>query len=234
MSEMDVVYVTREGENPELRYSLRSLVNVPHRNVWVVGGAPSWLNPETVNHRFRMQNGTPYRSTRGHIAMACDTPEISNPFVLWNDDFFAVKKITHTDVLHRGSLTEFAEKMSSGTAWSKSLRETARLISTWEKPDHVEWKSYDLHTPLIVYKSDMREALRIADKLTVDAAHLRTIYGNIAFEGAGTIYNDPKVLRRSDPFPRGPWLSSSDNTFLSTVEPVLRYLFPDPCIYEKG
>jgi hypothetical protein len=41
------------------------------------------------------------------------------------------------------------------------------------------------------------------------------------------------MLRRSDPFPAGAWLSSSDDTFRSTVEPVLRYLFADKSPYEK-
>jgi hypothetical protein len=49
----------------------------------------------------------------------------------------------------------------------------------------------------------------------------------------GTPINDPKMMRRTETFPRGPWLSSRDNVFKSTVEPVLRYLFPDPSPYEK-
>jgi len=93
--------------------------------------------------------------------------------------------------------------------------------------------SYDLHVPLIIHKTEMREALRMANDVTVDAVHLRTLYGTLAGLG-GVEHCDPKLMRRSDPFPQGAWLSSSDTTFRSTVEPVLRYLFPDKSPYEKG
>ena len=47
---MDLVYVVRDGANPELRYSLRSVaVNLPHDRVWIVGHVPAWITGcETV------------------------------------------------------------------------------------------------------------------------------------------------------------------------------------------
>jgi len=92
--------------------------------------------------------------------------------------------------------------------------------------------SYDVHLPLVVHKEAMRDALRLAKNITADAVHLRTLYGAVA-GCEGVEHDDPKLMRRSDPFPRGAWLSSGDNTFRSTVEPVLRYLFPDKSPYEK-
>ena len=45
--EKDIVYFVKESEsNEELRYSLRSLVNFPHRYVWFYGGCPEGLNPD--------------------------------------------------------------------------------------------------------------------------------------------------------------------------------------------
>ena len=232
---MDIVYVNKEGENPELRYSLRTLQNITHDNVWVFGGSPSWLNHDTVHYRSNAQRASPYSSTRSHIAAACNTREVSDPFLLWNDDFYVMKPIIDVPIMHRGSLKEWISKTPQArTIWWTGLYETAALINTFEKPDHVEWKSYDIHVPLPIYKYEMKEALRLATKIRTDAVHLRTLYGNIAVEGIGTMVVDPKVTRRKDPFPRGPWLSSGDDTFLSTVEPVLRYLFPDPCEYERS
>jgi hypothetical protein len=92
--------------------------------------------------------------------------------------------------------------------------------------------SYDVHLPLIIHKTEMREALRLAKAVRTDAVHLRSLYGAIAGLG-GVEHRDPKMMRRSDPFPRGAWLSSGNDTFRSTVEPVLRYLFPDKSPYEK-
>lgn len=227
---MDVVYPNRDGENLELRYSLRTLENVDHDRVWVFGGAPAWLNLETVVHHKRMQGGSPYSSTRGHITAACNTPEVSDPFMLWNDDFYAMQPVGIMPVYHRGSLNALLEENAkSKTPWAKGLRETAVLLG-----DAMETtvRSYDLHMPLVIHKTEMLEALRWAKKARIDAVHLRTLYGVVADLG-GVECSDPKMMRRTDPFPRGPWLSSSNDTFRSAVEPVLRYLFPDKSQYEK-
>jgi hypothetical protein len=227
----DAVYVLRDGDNPELRYSLRTLANVEHDRVWIFGGAPSWINYTTVTHHKRIQGGTPYSSTRGHIQAACYTAEVSDPFVLWNDDFYAMRPIGSVPLYHRGPLEAMLEEYAAlRTPWAKGLRGTVGLM---EKRGLLAGAmSYDVHLPLVVHKEAMREALRLAKNITADAVHLRTLYGAVA--GCdGVEHDDPKLMRRSDPFPRGAWLSSGDNTFRSTVEPVLRYLFPDKSPYEK-
>lgn len=231
---MDIVYVNRDGENPELRYSLRSLENVEYEAVWVFGGSPVWLNPVTVNIRERRQRPSAYLSTRDHIAAACNTADVSDPFLLWNDDFFAMKMVGEVPIMHRGSLADMVAEFSGvKTPWAKGLIETAHVLS--QTDDVVDPVSYDLHVPLIIHKAPMRAALRMADKMRSDAAHLRTIYGNLCLDAStGVKITDPKMKRKSDPFPQGRWLSSGDDTFRAAVEPVLRYLFPNPSIYEKG
>lgn len=227
---MDVVYVNRDGENPELRYSLRTLHHVTHHQVRIFGGAPSWVNPDWVHHHKRMQSGSSYRSTRAHIKAACGTPEVSDPFMLWNDDFFAMKPIGEVPLMHRGPLDAMVERHGGmKTLWARALRETAEMVEKRLGPMGL---SYDLHAPLIVHKEPMRDALRWAEKAKCDAVHTRTLYGNLADLG-GAETHDPKMMRRSGPFPAGPWLSSGDDTFRSAIEPVLRYLFPDKSVYER-
>jgi hypothetical protein len=227
---MDAVYVNKDGENPELRYSLRTLKHVTHHQVWIFGGAPVWINPETVQHVRRLQKGSPYRSTRAHIAAACGTPEVSDPFMLWNDDFFAMQEVGEMPLLNRGPIAEVMEQYANvKTLWARGLRDTALML----RERDLESISYDLHVPLIVHKEQMREAIRWADKARCDAVQARTLYGNLVPLG-GTPITDVKMSRRSAPFPEGPWLSSSDDTFRSVVEPVLRYLFPEKCNYERG
>lgn len=228
---MDAVYVNRDGENPELRYSLRTLKNVEHDHVWIFGGAPVWVNQDTVEFRKRMQGGSPYATTRGHITAACNTAEVSDPFMLWNDDFFAMRKVGNVPIYHRGSMSAMLERFADlKTAWAKGLRETAVML---EKRDLLEDAvSYDLHMPLIVHKAEMLEALRWAKQGRTDAIHVRTLYGALMGFG-GVEHHDPKMMRRSDPFPAGAWLSSGSDTFRASVEPVLRYLFPEKSPYEK-
>lgn len=227
---MDVVYVSRDGDNPELRYSLRTLVNVNYDNVWIFGGAPVWTSDE-IMYRRRRQGGSPYSSTRDHIKAACNTPEVTDPFMLWNDDFFAMRPVGEVPVYHRGSFEALLDSTAAmKTPWARGMRDTAAFM---EKRGMLAGAlSFDAHLPLIIHKEPMREALRLAQNVRADAVHLRTLYGAVAgLEGEE--HPDPKLMRRSDPFPRGAWLSSGDDTFRPTVEPVLRYLFPDPSNYEK-
>lgn len=226
---MDVVYVSKDGENLELMYSLRTLIHVGHDRVWVFGGAPAWINPDTVTHRKRMQAGSPYSSTRGHIKAACDTAEVSDPFLLWNDDFFAMREIGSVPVYHRGPMESMLDNPLK-TPWVKGLRETAALMK--QRGMLAGAMSYDVHLPLVIHKKAMLEALRMAKNIHADAIHLRTLYGAIAGLD-GIQHEDPKMMRRTDPFPSGDWLSSGNDTFRSTVEPVLRYLFPEKSPYEK-
>lgn len=227
---MDAVYVNRDGENPELRYSLRSLAHAPHRGVWVFGGAPHWLNTDRVSYVPRPQKLSSYLSTRAHLQAACETDDVSDPFTLWNDDFYAMRP-TSVIWMHRGPLADLIRQFAQHrTPWVKGMTEAATILNREGIEDPL---SYDTHHPMIVHKEEMLAALRLVRNARVDAVHLRTIYANL-IGGGGTLVEDCKLLKRTDPFPRGPWLSSGDGTYRSTIEPVLRYTFPDPCIYEKG
>lgn len=228
---MDVVYVNRDGGNPELAYSLRSLKNVPHHNVWVVGGAPYWLNTDTVRYLPRPQSGSPYTATMDHIMVACCNLEVSDPFMLWNDDFYAMKPV-QVQTLHRGRLADLIRQYSmQRTPWSKGMADAYRVLAGFDLDDPV---SYENHIPMIIHKEVMRSAVRVVQRLKMgEFSHLRTLYGNMADLG-GVEAPDVKMVRRSDPFPKGPWLSSGDATFRATVEPVLRYLFPDLSPYERN
>lgn len=228
---MDVVYVCRDGSNPELRYSLRTLVNVEHDRVWIFGGAPNWINLAKITLQRRRQGGSPYASVRGHIGAACNTVDVSDPFVLWNDDFYAMHYVDPMPLYHRGPLESVLKTYAMlKTPWADGLRKTAALMERREMLAGA--MCYDVHLPLVVHKAPMREALRLAKNVPTDAVHLRTLYG--ALSGLeGVEHHDPKLMRRTHPFPRGAWLSSSDDTFRSTVEPVLRYLFPDKSPYER-
>lgn len=228
---MDVVYVNKDGENPELRYSLRSLTHVNHGRVWVFGGAPVWLNTDTVEFRGRAQKRSAYASTRDHIRAACMDPDVSDPFMLWNDDFYAMEPVGTIPVYHRGLLSDALEDFAPlNTPWGKGLRETARLIENSGRENPL---FYDIHLPLIVDKMTMLAALGWAKDAQVDAVHLRTLYGSLANPELTQQHPDPKMMHRGDPFPVGSWLSSGSSTFRYVVEPVLRYLFPNPSIYEE-
>lgn len=228
-----MVVPVREGAtNQQLRYALRSwAAHLPHGRVWIVGYRPPWLTG--VEHIPTMQRGTKYANTTLAVRKACEHPDVSEQFLLCNDDFFVMQPLPEQmPVLHRGPVREVERYYASRAngKYLRGLRETRDLLVSLDHPDPL---SYELHVPLPVSKAGMLEALDIGAHL--DVLHKRTLYGNLAGLGGERI-DDVKVLHRGPRFPR-------DSTFLSTmpdsftngmVGAHIRRAFPRPCRYERG
>ena len=94
---MDIVYILGSGsvwENNELRYSLRSVAkNISDvGKIFIVGEFPEWLQnvthipcPDTYK--------TKWRNAYTKVLLACENPNLSDDFLLMNDDFFVLKPI---------------------------------------------------------------------------------------------------------------------------------------------
>jgi hypothetical protein len=216
---MDVVYLCRNGENEELRYSLRSLKNIDHGRVWVFGGAPAWLTG--VEFVETDQSGVKRVNTHAALKLACAHPDISDEFILMNDDFFIVESCD-IPVAHMGSLTEakadYAARYpnSNYTQW---LNGTAAVLTAQGIDDPL---SYELHIPMVFDKALLGEILTTYD---TPGLLYRTIYGNLLGIG-GVQMADVKVYDGKQAVPHGPFISSVETSF-PAVEPVLRYLLPD-------
>src|SRR5690606_40329879 len=95
---MDVVYLVRPGNrNEELRWSLRTLVNLPHDRVWIVGHLPNWIDRHKVQYLRTEQYELKHTNTLNNLATACDHSDISDRFVLMNDDFFVLQPVDQLD-----------------------------------------------------------------------------------------------------------------------------------------
>ena len=233
---MDAVYVCRSGQNFELRFSLRSLAAfVPHDRVHIVGGWPPWIDRSAVRTHLRPAARTKYATTTAHLRYACEQSGVSDPFMLWNDDFYAVRPIEDpVDAcgVHRGPLDQVVQQYRGMRgAWADGLRATAGRLAGL-LPGRELW-CYELHVPLIVHKAPMLHALQVAESMRVAAPHKRTLYGNLAGLG-GVQVRDPKVTQATGQWPDGDWLSSDDAGFSRVVAPHLKVLFPEVGRYETG
>jgi len=227
---LDVVYLIKGGHNEELRWSLRSLANVPHDRVWLFGGKPpKWVqNTKCVR---TPQDGTKYVNTTAAIKAACEHPDVSDPFILMNDDFYILRRTQSIPALHRGPVDEviadYKARFSKGNTYIVGMERTMLRLQEmgYERP-----LSYELHTPMVVEKAAMLEALEAGSDLEV--IHKRTMYGNIAGLGGRRI-DDVKVRNKTDTIPRGTYLSMVEGSF-EEVRPVLRYFLGDDlCEYES-
>lgn len=232
MTEYDLVVPVREGAaNTQLRYALRSwAANLPHRRVWLVGYRPPWV--ADVGHVPTRQTGTKYANTTAAVRAAIEHPDITDRFILCNDDFFVMTpQPQELPVYHRGPVRDVEAYYATrgNGAYLRGLRETRDLLVSLGHPDPL---SYELHVPLPVDKAGMLAALEAGRHL--DVLHKRSFYGVLAGIG-GEYMADVKILRR------GPRAFDASSPFLSTmpdsfahghVGQHIRRAFPLACRYE--
>lgn len=232
MGALDIVVPVREGPvNEQLRYALRSwAANLPHGRVWLVGGRPSWA--VGVEHIPTRQDGTKYRNTTRAVEAACLHPEVSDPFLLCNDDFFVLRRQEAMPVYHRGPVAQVeAYYATRGNGkYLRGLRQTRDLLVELGHPDPV---SYELHVPLPVHKRGMLAALEVGRHLPV--LHKRSMYGNLSRIG-GERMADVKVLHRAPRYDTSSgFLSTMPDSFAhGAVGAFLRQAFWQPSRYERG
>lgn len=227
---MDIVYINRPGDdNEELRYSLRSLSNIPHDRVWVFGDGPVWLrNVELVKLPRKTDKQV---SALENLIAACQHPEVSDPFLIMNDDFFIMRPMERVPFLNMGPLDRVIEEHRKGSAYRMAMEKTRDLLLTLVD-DPIGLVSYELHIPMEIEKNGMLLALCLGQG--IHGLHNRTMYGNLE----GLISSEAKDMKiyRNDTrttYPEWPLLSTSDRTF--KYHPVGRYIresFKEPSPYE--
>ena len=222
---MDIVYFVKDTkENEELRYSLRSLKNLDHDKVWFFGGSPRGLKPDQVV--IVMQNqGTKYDNVHNMYSYVLNS-DVSEDFIMFNDDFFVMQKVESVLPVHRGSLYEYIVKVEDNnggmTAYTRRLRKTTKALEEAGLPT----RCYEMHLPMVYNKDKLRAALKKFPGLN----GVRSIYGNMYYEGDKI--PDCKVFKYNQPLPEGPFLSTSDATWRYYLGDTIREKFDTPSEYE--
>jgi hypothetical protein len=233
---MDLVYICRDGDNEELRYSIRSAVaNLPHDKVWVVGGKPDWYSG---NYIPVPQTKTKYMNAKTNMLVISETKEISNNFILMNDDFFILKPQKSIRYYHGGSLLnkiKHLQKRYGSGAYIKLLLATKHFLKTRGIFDTLD---YALHVPFKMNRNKLKEILQFDVSWRIAYGNLYSVGGTEVKINSGDS-KDVKVYKYdgqlhgivkntiSDIF-----LSSNDDSF-DVLLPKLQELFPEPSSYEK-
>lgn len=228
---LDIVYFVRDGRfNEEFRYSLRSVCkNMPYRRIWVFGGCPKTITPD-IRVRVAQKGKTKWDKVRTMFRMAAENKEITDDFILFNDDFFIMKPMGKIVPLYRCSLDEHIEildKAYKNSSYSGIVKEVRDELK--KKVDNP--LSYELHVPFVFNK---KKLLKLIDKYP-DQHCTRTLYGNL-YKIGGEKSNDVKVFSLRPPF------DYKDSAMLSTEDGVVnvnndiwRFIkksFPTRCKYE--
>jgi hypothetical protein len=230
---VDAVYICRGGPNEELRYSIRSVIkNMPHSKIWVVGGKPDWY---VGNYIEVLQDGQKYDNARANLKAIVDSDEISDDFILMNDDFFVINKIESVPTWYTGTIRARVEEIKKtrmpNSSYIRLLSKTNKAIQQLGIDVPLD---YELHTPMVMNKQKLGNVINI-DSLW------RSTYGNMYGIG-GSIHQDIKVYGLSGIHDRNgfnidlkaePFISGSDSSFHLLYNEILKDLLPNPSIYES-
>lgn len=231
-NKIDVVYPvqpTRNG-NAELRYSLRSLSNMPHGKVHIFSDYIPWLSKEVVWHPSSDRPGkSRFANVNTTLLRACDDPNISDPFVFMNDDFFVMQKIKELPYYANGTLQQHWDYLHQFYVMSKYMRD---LLETQSELKRLGYGTIDfeVHCPILFYKDKLREVLTAYP----NTACRRTIYANMAEVDWEQVI-DFKIYGFGDFDKNRPFVSSSNGNFdrQSVVRSLVRSTFTQPSKYEK-
>jgi len=230
---MDFVYICKEGINEELKYSIRSVIeSFPDSNIWVVGGKPDWYVGNYINVE---QKESKYKNAVENLKTISTSDQISESFVLMNDDFYIIKKIDKIENFHGGYLLNkinLYQKLNGNSQYTRKLSGTYKKLKAlgFENP-----LDYELHVPMIMEKEKLKIILELIDQFL-----WRSIYGN-KFEVGGTEMQDVKV------YTTGPlvlksynlnidshtYLSSADSSFNNIFNKILKDKFNKKTKFEK-
>ena len=216
---MDIVYILkREDFNLDLAYSLRSVEAFVsgYDRIWFAGYKPSWIRG--IKHVHTLQIGTKWMNGFGNIVAACNHADVSDDFVLFNDDFFAIRPVDlRTDINLYNKTLDAAikdQEKHSASKWRLSFKQMRTLL---RKLGSQHFMSFELHLPIIINKLAY---LEIINRPEVQA-HIskygiimsRTLYGNLCWRNP-TPMHDCKLHRKQDATYQmlsGQWLSVYDH-----------------------
>ena len=232
LAKTDIVYFVKETPtNEELRYSLRTVEkNFPHRKGWIYGGAPFGIKTDELV-RLAQTGDNKWDKVRNMFQMVCRNEEITENFVLFNDDFFIMKPVKSLQYMYRCSLEEHIDIVeqkfgNAPTNYTKQLRKLAAVL----EENGLDTKSYELHLPIIFNRKKLQEMMH-----KFPSVHgTRTLYGNY-YNVGGRKTADVKVFRRDQPFSKSSrFLSTDDLIFRDCpVGDYIREKFPDKSRFEE-
>jgi hypothetical protein len=229
---VDFVYLCRNGNNEELRYSIRSVYkHVDSPKIWVVGGKPSWY---TGNYAKSDQSGDKYKNVINSLNTIVNNEGISDDFILMNDDFYIIKPIKKIQTYHGGKFknkVDLFSKNARSSYYTSLLKNTMTELKNAGIEDPLD---YAIHVPIELNKEKLSTVIN-------PNVSIRTIYGNL-FNVGGIEIDDVKFHRvATRKWAKNPdldtinfeYLSTGDDSFLEVYDFILKDMFKDPSPLEK-
>lgn len=215
---MDFVYICRNGENEELRYSIRSVLHFyPNAQIHIFGGKPKWYSGNYIEVK---DVGNKFNNIDECYKAICNTN--LETFILMNDDFYIIDN-PKGFMYYDGLLEDKIKRHMSDYGLSKYSRVLSDTNKKLKKMGIDQPLNYDIHTPMIFEKTKLSEVIHLSSAP-------RSMYGNI-FKVGGEKIQDVKVYRGTEQIKAsGYFLSSEDNSF-DKIKDFLKnkFIIPSYC-----
>lgn len=229
---MDYVYICRKGDNEELRYSIRSVVkHMPPGKIWVVGNKPDWY----IGNFIPVEDtGGKFTNITNAIAVAANSKEISDDFILMHDDFFVIKPVNNISTMHNGYLADKINEYIKLDPGSRYVDVLSRAYSYLKRRGIKNPLDYDIHVPMIMNRNKLKSVVKKTNAPM-------SVYGNI-FQIGGEQVTDVKIYTKFNKLSNRshdvmnsdfPFVSCEDKSFAKLHRALLRSMFPNKTIYEK-
>lgn len=227
---MDIVYVYKHwwGNWLELKYSLRSLVNINHNNVYIVWDKPDWAK-NIIHIPVPDDKWSKYLNVLGKYRAICENENISENFVLMNDDMYIMEPITDIPYYIKWTLKEHIEYIKEKHWDTKYCEVINRVYKKYKN-----WLAFTVHCPIIYNKQKLKKLL---DTIWDEEISIRSLYWNM-YNVPYEKYNkndisDCKVYLMDRKYNLWRFLSSDDSSVRNMS--FIRFMnqrFPSKCKYE--
>lgn len=221
----------RPGDNEELRYSIRSVIaNFESlNNIWLIGDKPDWYVGNFVKTH---PVGNAYENVRNNLKHVIDTPEISENFILMNDDFFISEKQKSVSLYHGGLLINRSQRhqeLAGPNYYATFLMKTDTVLKKMGIKNPL---NYELHTPMEFNKQLLAQTIDLP-------ISIRSAYGNIHSIGGEEIkdvkiYSHPCFVVDSSSIDNGTEYFSTEDGAFANIKYIVEEMFPLSSQYESN
>lgn len=171
---MDIVFVHKQKQSDEILWSIKSLKNLPHRNIYVIGDPVDVEGVINVEHNpTGWASLSKYHDQISKYLLACNIPALSANFLAINDDMYLMSEWKPINY-NRGSLADHFKERNRRDTYSLSLEHTEKLLRQRNKPT----LSFELHTPFIYNKKKLKALIESLEPIN-RPIQIRSLYSNI-------------------------------------------------------
>ena len=232
----NIVYYFQGNNSEELRYSIRSVEkNLEIDKLILVGDRPAWFKETNKSIYVKSTNLNLQKCGLGsvsilHLKNLYDSGKMPDNFLLFNDDFYIMKKIEKWKDYYRDE-KDYNKKAKLNHAYHKK---TLRSLQYTENK-----KKYNLHLPIMIEKQKFLELYKMWLEFRDKDIDFRTLYGNL-FINSNTKIEDFKISKsfvyseiNLEKIKNSLFISTSDSSFnVCEIGNYLRSIFDKPSFAE--